>query len=79
MRFLHRVRREAWVSSFIEGLTPAIVMVILFAAWKIFQKGGETGWQGWLLAGVSMVALLLNAPERLVILAAAILGVFFFS
>jgi len=76
---LHRIRRESWVSSFIEGLTPAIVMVILFAAWKIFQKGGETGWQGWLLGAVSLVALLFNAPERLVILAAAILGVFFFS
>lgn len=76
---LHRIRREAWVTSFIEGLTPAIVMVILFAAWKIFQKGGDTGWQGWALAAASMVALLLNAPERLVILAAAILGVLMFS
>jgi len=76
---LHRVRREAWVTGFIEGLTPAIVMVILFAAWKIFQKGGETGWQGWLLGGISLVALLLEAPERLVILAAALVGVFFFS
>jgi chromate transporter len=76
---LHRVRREAWVASFIEGLTPAIVMVILFAAWKIFQKGGETGWQGWLLGAVSLVALFIEVPERLVILAAAILGVFFLS
>ncbi len=76
---LHRVRREAWVSSFIEGLTPAIVMVILFAAWKIFQKGGQTGWQGWLLGGASLVALLFDLPERVVILVAAILGVVFFS
>ncbi len=76
---LHRIRRGAWVGSFIEGLTPAIVMVILFAAWKIFQNGGETGWRGWLLGGVSLVALFLNAPERLVVLAAAILGAFIFS
>jgi chromate transporter len=76
---LHRIRREAWVTGFVEGLTPAIVMVILFAAWKIFQKGGETGWQGWLIGAVSLIALLLEAPERLVILAAALVGVFFFS
>jgi len=76
---LHRIRREAWVASFIEGLTPAIVMVILFAAWKIFEKGGDTGWQGWVLAAASMAALLLGAPERLVILAAALFGVFFLS
>lgn len=76
---LHRIRREAWVASFVEGLTPAISVVILFAAWKIFQKGGETGWQGWLLGAVSLAALWLKAPARIVILVAALIGVFFFS
>jgi chromate transporter len=76
---LHRIRREAWVQSFVEGLTPAISMVILFAAWKIFQKGGETGWQGWLIGAASLVALFLNAPARIVVLVAAVLGVFWFS
>lgn len=76
---LHRIRREAWVSSFIEGLTPAIAVVILFAAWRIFEKGGETGWQGWLIGIASLVALLLNAPARIVVLVAALVGVFIFS
>jgi chromate transporter len=76
---LHRIRREAWVASFVEGLTPAISMVILFAAWKIFQKGGDTGWQGWLIGALSLAALLLNAPARIVVLAAALVGVFLFS
>ena len=76
---LHRVRREAWIASFVEGLTPAISMVILFAAWKIFEKGGETGWQGWMIGAVSLAALLLNAPARIVVMAAALLGVFLFS
>ena len=76
---LHRIRREAWVASFVEGLTPAISMVILFAAWKIFQKGGDTGWQGWAIGAVSLVALLLEAPARIVVLAAALVGVFFLS
>ena len=76
---LHRVRREAWVASFVEGLTPAISMVILFAAWKIFEKGSGTGWQGWAIGVASLVALLLNAPARIVVVAAALLGVFLFS
>ena len=76
---LHRIRREAWVQSFVEGLTPAISVVILFAAWKIFQKGGETGWQGWLLGAVSLAALWLKAPARIVVLVAALIGVFFLS
>lgn len=76
---LHRIRREAWVQSFVEGLTPAISVVILFAAWKIFQKGGETGWQGWVLGAASLAAIFLNAPARIVVLVAAVLGVFWFS
>ncbi len=76
---LHRIRREAWVSSFIEGLTPAISVVILFAAWKIFQKGGETGWQGWLLGAMSLVALLFQVPPRIVVVVAALIGMIFFS
>lgn len=76
---LHRIRREAWVASFVEGLTPAISMVILFAAWKIFQKGGDTGWQGWLIGALSLAALLLNAPARIVVVVAALVGVFLFS
>lgn len=76
---LHRIRREAWVASFVEGITPAISVVILFAAWKIFQKGGETGWQGWLIGLASLVALFLEAPPRVVVLVAALLGIFLFS
>jgi chromate transporter len=76
---LHRVRRESWVASFVEGLTPAISVVILFSAWKIFEKGSETGWQGWLIGAASLAALLLKAPARIVVLAAAVLGVFWFS
>ena len=60
-------------------IEPAISMVILFAAWKIFEKGGETGWQGWMIGAVSLAALLLNAPARIVVMAAALLGVFLFS
>jgi chromate transporter len=72
---LHRLRRQAWVSSFVEGLTPAIAVLLVFTAWKIFQRGGETGWLGWTLAGVSLTAMLLKAPARLVVLGAGLLGI----
>ncbi|MGC8856102.1 MAG: chromate transporter [Anaerolineae bacterium] len=75
---LHRLRREAWVSSFIEGLTPAISVLMLFTAWKIFQKGGETGWLGWAIGLVSLVAMFLEAPARVVVILAGLVGVFLF-
>jgi len=43
---LHRLRREAWVNSFVEGLTPAIAVLMVFTAWKIFEKGGGMSWFG---------------------------------
>jgi len=76
---LHRVRREAWVSSFVEGLAPAISVLMLFTAWKIFEKGGVTDWRGWGIGLISLVCMVLKVPERLVVVVAAIAGIFLFS
>ena len=75
---LHRLRRETWITNFVNGLAPAISVLMLFTAWKIFQKGGETGWEGWLIGILSLTAMLLKAPERLIILIAALVGVLLF-
>jgi chromate transporter len=76
---LHRLRREAWVGSFVEGLAPAISVLMIFTAWKIFEKGGETGWVGWTIAIVSMAVMWLKVPERLVVVIAGIVGIIFLS
>lgn len=76
---LHRLRREAWVSNFVEGLAPAISVLMLFTAWKIFQKGGSTGWEGWTIGLVSLIAMFLNAPARIIVLIAGLVGVLFLS
>jgi chromate transporter len=77
---LHRLRREAWISSFIEGLAPAISVLMLFTAWKIFQKGGSNDWEAWTIGLVSMTGMLTGKiPERIVIVLAGIVGVLFLS
>ncbi|MBV6391646.1 MAG: putative chromate transport protein [Anaerolineales bacterium] len=76
---LHRLRREAWVGRFVEGLTPAISVLMLFTAWKIFEKGGGMSWQGWGLALASFAAMWLKVPERIVIIIAGIIGAVFLS
>lgn len=73
---LHRLRREAWLSSFIEGLTPAITVLLIFTAWKIFQKSDLTRWEPWAIGCVSLIIMLLKVPERIVIIVAALVGVF---
>jgi chromate transporter len=77
---LHRLRRESWISNFIEGLTPAISVLMLFTAWKIFEKGADGGWAAWTIGLVSMVGMFSGKiPERFVIILAGLIGVFFLS
>ena len=77
---LHRIQREAWVSRFVEGLTPAVAILILTVAWKIFKGSGDDviGWQTLLIGGAGLVALLFEAPAPLVLLACGIVGTILF-
>jgi len=77
---LHRLRREAWVSRFVDGLTPAIAVLMLFVAWKVFTGGadGDINWQVVLIAVASFTALILDAPAPLVLFVAGIIGIFIF-
>ncbi len=76
---LHRLRREAWVGNFVEGLAPAISVLMVFTAWKIFEKGGETSWVGWSIGIVSLTAMWLKVPERIVVIIAGIIGIIFLT
>ena len=78
INILHRLRREAWVARFVSGLMPAVTILMLLVAWKIFQNGGSGsfGLQTVLIAAGSLVALLLDVPAPLVLLVAGLVGVF---
>lgn len=77
---LHRLRREAWVSRFVEGLTPAVSVLMLFVAWKVFagSNDGTVNWQMALIGVASLVALWLDAPAPLVLLLAGLIGIIIF-
>ncbi len=74
---LHRLRREAWVSRFVEGLTPAVAVLMIYIAGKLLLSGmtGPLIWPTLVLAGGSLAALLLEAPPPIVLLAAGLLGI----
>ena len=78
---LHRIQREAWVSRFVEGLTPAVAVLILTVSWKVLKNGtgGEFDWIILGLGGASLVAYLLEIPAPIVILAAGLIGAFIFK
>jgi chromate transporter len=77
---LHRVQREAWLSRFVEGLTPAVAVLIITVAWKVLNSGtgGDLSWIVLAMGGVSLIAYLYEVPAPLVLLASGLIGTFLF-
>ncbi len=78
---LHRIQREAWVSRFVEGLTPAVAVLIVTVSWKVLKNGtgGEFDWIIIGLGGASLLAYLIDIPAPIVILVAGLIGTFIFK
>lgn len=66
---------EPWMDGFVHGMLPAVAMLILFAAWKLFRSGSGIRRRRVLIAGLSLAALLLGVPTPLVLAGAGVLGV----
>ncbi len=69
---------EPWMNGFVHGMLPAVAMLIGVSAWKLLH--GSKGLRGrpLLIAALSLIALLLNAPTPLVLFGAGVLGVLLF-
>ncbi len=78
---LHRLRREAWVSRFVEGLTPAVAVLMVFVAFQLMigGNGGIISWEMLAVGAVSLVAFIFDAPPPLVLIAAGLVGIFLFK
>jgi chromate transporter len=76
---LQRIRGEAWVGGFTRGLAPAVAVLMVIVAWRVFQgDGGAIGLPAVIIAAVALAALLLKAPATLVLLAAGLAGIFLY-
>lgn len=70
---------EVWVGNFVRGLAPAVAVLMVLVAIKVFrgETGQPVGLVSILIAGGSLGAYLLNVPAPLVLLAAGICGIIF--
>ncbi|GAB4418791.1 MAG: hypothetical protein Kow002_05920 [Anaerolineales bacterium] len=77
---LQRVQGEAWMSAFIQGLAPAVAMLIVIVAWQIFRSENTKTIKGrtLLIAAISAIAFWFDIPSPLVLVGAGLLGVFLF-
>ena len=68
------------MGRFVEGLTPAVAVLIVMVAWKIVKSGVSDG-MDWRFVGLgvaSLIAYLYELPAPLVVLVCGLLGVFLF-
>jgi chromate transport protein ChrA len=70
---------EAWVGGFVRGLAPAVAVLMVLVAWKVFQgeATASINWVSIAIAGGSLIAYLLNVPAPLVLVAAGFVGILF--
>lgn len=77
---LQKLQGEAWMQGFMMGLSPAVAMLIVVVAWKIFHNENTKTIKrrALLIAALSALALWFDFPSPLVLFGAGILGVVLF-
>jgi len=77
---LERYQGEVWMKNFVEGLSPAVAVLIIVVAWQIFRsdKTKTVSRRTILIVALSFMALLVGVPSPLVLLGAGLLGVVIF-
>ncbi|MCC6298056.1 MAG: chromate transporter [Anaerolineales bacterium] len=78
---LQRFQQEAWLNSFVAGMSPAVAALIVAVAWEIFRAGSrkKIDRRVVLIGALSAVAFWFEIPSPFVLLGAGILGVLLFG
>jgi chromate transporter len=69
---------KPWMDGFVHGMLPAVAMLILVAAWRLFRGSKGIRKRPMLIASLSLAALIMQVPTPLVLLGAGVLGVLLF-
>ena len=77
---LKNFQEEAWLESFVAGLSPAVAALIVLVAWQIFRTSRTVHTRGrtLIIAALSGAAFWFGIPSPFVLLGAGILGVILF-
>jgi chromate transporter len=78
---IQRFQGEAWMQGFMNGLAPAVAMLIVVVAWQIFRAESTKSlqWRTVLIAVLSAVGFWLDIPSPFVLLGAGLLGIILFG
>lgn len=78
---IQRYQGEAWMQGFMNGLGPAVAILIVVVAWQIFRTEGTRSfqWRTLTIAALSAAGFWLDLPSPLVLLGAGVLGIILFG
>jgi chromate transporter len=77
---LHRLRREAWVGRFVEGLAPAVTVLMIFVAFKLFNGKDGITLIKIALGAISFAAFwFFDITPPIVLILAGLAGIFLFQ
>jgi len=78
---IQKYQGEAWMQGFMNGLGPAVAMLIVVVAWQIFRTESTKSlqWRTLLIAALSAVGFWLDIPSPFVLLGAGLLGIILFG
>ncbi len=74
---LEKIQDEIWLVNFIDGMTPAVAMLVLIIGWQIFRndKTRHIKKRTVVIALLALLALVAHVPSPLVLIGAGLLGV----
>ena len=68
-------QREAWLTRFVQGLLPAVAVLMVYVAYGLLSGGKNSfNWPVLAVAAVSFVAFLFDVPPPLVLIACGARG-----
>jgi chromate transporter len=73
---LQKLRGEAWVYNFVNGLAPAVAMLMVLVAWRTL--GGVQAFGNWTIiaiAAASLIAFLCGVQPAIVLLLSGLTGI----
>ncbi len=76
---LRRLQREAWLTHFVQGLIPSVAVLLVYVAFGLLIGEKTVDWRMLALAALSLVAFMFDVSPPLVLLAAGVVGIFFFK
>lgn len=74
---LGKIENEIWLANFIDGMTPAVAMLMLMIGWQIFRKDKSSPIKKRtvFVAILALIALILQIPSPVVLIGSGLLGV----